>query len=68
MDVNEIFKIASRIGENDEFKIKNIEDNKEYSIEQFTCSYDVVKAKRVLTLYVRGKYEWKQSGNGRLKK
>ena len=49
-------------------KIKNIEDNKEYFIEQFTSCFDEIKDKHVITLYVRGKNEWKQSGNGQLKK
>lgn len=68
MNIQEILKIATLMGKNDEFKIKNIEDNKEYFIEQFTSSFDEVKDKNVITLYVRGKNEWKQSGNGRLKK
>mgnify|MGYP001790082415 FL=1 len=68
MNIQEILKIATLMGKNDEFKIKNIEDNKEYFIEQFTSCFDEIKDKHVITLYVRGKNEWKQSGNGRLKK
>lgn len=68
MNIQEILKIATLMGKNDEFKIKNIEDNKEYFIEQFTNNFDEIKDKHVITLYVRGKNEWKQSGNGRLKK
>ena len=68
MNIQEILKIATLMGKNDEFKIKNIEDNKEYFIEQFTSSFDEIKAKNVITLYVRGKNEWKQSGNGQSKK
>jgi len=68
MNIQEILKIATLMGKNDEFKIKNIEDNKEYFIEQFTSNFDEIKDKHVITLYVRGKNEWKQSGNGRLKK
>lgn len=55
MNIQEILKIATLMGKNDEFKIKNIEDNKEYFIEQFTNSFDEIKAKHVITLYVRGK-------------
>lgn len=68
MNIQEILKIATLMGKNDEFKIKNIEDNKEYFIEQFTSSFDEIKSKHVITLYVRGKNEWKQSGNGQSKK
>lgn len=68
MNIQEILKIATLMVKNDEFKIKNIEDNKEYFIEQFTSNFDEIKDKHVITLYVRGKNEWKQSGNGRLKK
>ena len=68
MNIQEILKIATLMGKNDEFKIKNIEDNKEYFIEQFTSNFDEINDKHVITLYVRGKNEWKQSGNGRLKK
>lgn len=68
MNIQEILKIATLMGKNDEFKIKNIEDNKEYFIEQFISNFDEIKDKHVITLYVRGKNEWKQSGNGRLKK
>ena len=55
MNIQEILKIATLMGKNDEFKIKNIEDNKEYFIEQFTSSFDEIKAKHVITLYVKGK-------------
>lgn len=68
MNIQEIFKSAASMGKNDEFEIKNIEDNKEYFIEQLTCRFNAEKAKHVITLYVRGKNEWKQSGNGRLKR
>lgn len=68
MNIQEILKIATLMGKNDEFKIKNIEDNKEYFIEQFKSSFDEIKAKHVITLYVREKNEWKQSGNGQSKK
>lgn len=68
MNIQEILKIATLMGKNDEFKIKNIEDNKEYFIEQFSSNFDEIKDKHVITLYVRGKNEWKPSGNGQLKK
>ena len=68
MNIQEILKIATLMEKNDEFKIKNIEDNKEYFIEQFTSSFDEINEKHVITLYVREKNEWKQSWNGQSKK
>lgn len=62
MNIQEILKIATLMGENDEFKIKNIEDNKEYFIEQFTSSFDEIKDKHVIMLYVRGKMNGNSQG------
>ena len=62
MNIQEILKKATLMGKNDEFRIKNIEDNKEYFIEQFTSSFDDIKAKNVITLYVRGKMNGNSQG------
>lgn len=62
MNIQEILKIATLMGKNDEFKIKNIEDNKEYFIEQFTSSFDEIKDKHVITLYVRKKMNGNRHG------
>lgn len=62
MNIQEILKIATLMWENDDFKIKNIEDNKEYFIEQFTSSFDEIKDKHVITLYVRGKMNGNSQG------
>lgn len=62
MNIQEILKIATLMGKNDEFEIKNIEDNKEYFIEQFTSSFDEIKSKHVITLYVREKMNGNSHG------